>query len=89
VQGFTVTAGACSGGPVSGGAFNPAVGFGLPLMAGEYDSMAIYMFGPMLGAGLAALLFRLTNPNVQTHSLCFYYFLVKRQKKGTRQVVVL
>jgi glycerol uptake facilitator-like aquaporin len=28
VLGFTVVVGACSGGPVSGGAFNPAVGFG-------------------------------------------------------------
>ena len=33
--GFTVTAGACAAGPVSGGAFNPAVGLGLPFMAGE------------------------------------------------------
>ena len=59
--GFTVTAGACSGGPVSGGAFNPAVGFGLPLMAGAYSGMLVYTVGPFAGAALAAGMFYLTN----------------------------
>jgi aquaporin Z len=63
--GFTVTAGACSGGPVSGGAFNPAVGFGLPLIAGAYKSMLIYLTGPFVGAALAAGMFALTSMEVR------------------------
>jgi len=62
--GFTVTAGACSGGPVSGGAFNPAVGFGLPLLAGAYKSILVYMLGPFTGAGLSAGMFYLTSLEV-------------------------
>ena len=61
--GFTVTAGACAGGPVSGGAFNPAVGIGLPLMAADTSfCVPIYMIFPMLGAAAAAGAFYLTNP---------------------------
>lgn len=59
--GFTVVAGACSGGPVSGGAFNPAVGFGLPLCAGEFKFIPVYLGGPLAGAGIAAGFFYLTN----------------------------
>jgi len=66
--GFTVTAGACSGGPISGGAFNPAVGFGLPLCAGEFQFIPLYVFGPLLGAALASFLFYLTNFKVSAHS---------------------
>lgn len=62
--GFTVTAGACSGGPVSGGAFNPAVGFGLNLLATDYAGMWIYSVGPMTGAMFAAGFFYLTNLEV-------------------------
>lgn len=64
--GFTVTAGACSGGPVSGGAFNPAVGFGLNLMSTDYQGMWIYALGPMTGALFAALAFYITNLEVVT-----------------------
>jgi len=60
--GFTVLAGACSGGPVSGGAFNPAVGFGLPLIAGEPEFIPLYFVFPLLGAAAAASMFRVTNP---------------------------
>jgi aquaporin Z len=59
--GFTVTAGACAGGPVSGGAFNPAVGFGLNLVSGDFAGMWIYQVGPYFGAALAAGAFYLTN----------------------------
>jgi len=61
--GFTVTAGACSGGPVSGGAFNPAVGFGLPLLAGDAKFIWVYFAGPLTGAALAVGAFFLCNPN--------------------------
>lgn len=60
--GFTVVAGACSGGPVSGGAFNPAVGFGLPLCAGTPEFIPVYIVFPLLGAAAAVGMFRLTNP---------------------------
>lgn len=62
--GFTVTAGACAVGSVSGGAFNPAVGFGLPIVAGDalYPGVAIYCGATMAGGALAAAAYRLTNP---------------------------
>jgi len=56
--GFVVTAGAASVGPVSGGAFNPAVGC-LPLLHG--GTVWIYWLGPSLGAVAAALLYRLVH----------------------------
>ena len=57
-----MTAGACAGGPVSGGAFNPAVGIGLPLVAADPMGVPIYIICPMLGAAAAAGAFYLTNP---------------------------
>jgi aquaporin Z len=57
--GFTITVGAFAGGPISGGAFNPAVGTGpilLKAMAG-HGSLAnlwIYLIGPLAGGALAA-----------------------------------
>ena len=61
--GFTITVGALAGGPVSGGAFNPAVGIG-PLVwgaligGGSLAHLWLYVVGPLLGGGLAAALFR-------------------------------
>lgn len=61
--GFTLLAIAYVGVPISGGAFNPAVGLG-PLL---YDfenwsthlvSMSIYLFGPMTGGVLAGLVYK-------------------------------
>ena len=62
--GFTVTAGACAVGSISGGAFNPAVGFGLPIVAGDalYPGVTIYCGATMAGGALAAAAYRLTNP---------------------------
>jgi len=65
--GFTVLAGATAVGGLSGGAFNPAVGFGPTLVhvmnhgtvAG--GPMWIYWVGPLLGATIAAVGFRITN----------------------------
>jgi aquaporin Z len=60
--GFTVAAGAVAGGPVSGGAFNPAVGIG-PLVwrafmgGGAPVHLWLYLVGPLLGGGLAAGVF--------------------------------
>ena len=57
--GFTVAAGAWTVGPVSGGAFNPAVGIG-PIMVdslsgpGGFGNLWLYLVGPLIG-GLAAV----------------------------------
>ena len=57
--GFTVAAGAFVVGPISGAAFNPAVGFGGTLGAalfahGGWSDLWIYIAGPLLGATFAA-----------------------------------
>jgi aquaporin Z len=57
--GFTIVVAAFAGGPLSGGAFNPAVGFG-PIVVhtifgdGTLGSLWIYLAGPLLGAVAAA-----------------------------------
>lgn len=62
--GGTVIAAATAGGPISGGAFNPAVGLG-PAIAGLIGGAGlpghcwIYIVGPFLGAAAAAMAFRL------------------------------
>ena len=62
--GFTVTAGAYAAGPVSGGAFNPAVGIG-PIMVdalagdGGFASLWLYIAGPLLGGAAAVPVFKL------------------------------
>lgn len=60
--GSTIVAAAFAGGPVSGGAFNPAVGIG-PTVAnatmggGTWANLWLYIVGPLVGAVLAALVF--------------------------------
>jgi aquaporin Z len=57
--GFAVVIGAFAGGPISGGAFNPAVGFGATLgktlfAGGNFDWFWIYVVGGLLGGAIAA-----------------------------------
>jgi aquaporin Z len=57
--GFSIVIGAFAGGPISWGAFNPAVGFGATLGAalfagGNFDHFWIYVVGPLLGGAIAA-----------------------------------
>ncbi len=64
--GFTVTVGAFAGGPISGGAFNPAVGIGPILMdalagGGPLSNLWIYLVGPLAGGAAAALVFKIQN----------------------------
>jgi len=60
--GFTIVVGAYAGGPLSGGAFNPGVGFG-PLLVhsifadGTLGDLWIYVVGPLIGAAGAAGVF--------------------------------
>jgi len=72
--GFTVLAGAYSVGPISGGGFNPAVGFG-PLIVDAIHNGSdrlrpiwIYWLGPAFGSVLAAVAFRVTNHHKEYRS---------------------
>ena len=67
--GFTIAAAAFAGGPISGGAFNPAVGTG-PIIIhatigdGSRESwlnLWLYWVGPVLGGALAAGVYRLQH----------------------------
>jgi aquaporin Z len=65
--GLTVTAGAYGIGPISGGAFNPAVSIGPSVMgalAGGESVLDIwlYILGPVAGAIAAVPVYRLQNP---------------------------
>lgn len=60
--GFTVVVGAFAGGPISGGAFNPAVGVGPTMVqsmigSGSLAHLWFYIVGPLAGGALAAVVF--------------------------------
>ncbi|HRI07669.1 MAG TPA: aquaporin [Nannocystaceae bacterium] len=64
--GFTVVVAAFAGGPVSGGAFNPAVGLGPALAAVGRAPLGhtwIYAIGPFAGAVIAAVTYRAQHPD--------------------------
>jgi aquaporin Z len=57
--GFTVAAGAFAVGPISGAAFNPAVGIGATVAGalfghGSWSDLWLYVVGPFAGAAIAA-----------------------------------
>lgn len=61
--GFTVMTMAFALGGVSGGAFNPAVAVGITTMSiAKSANLWIYCFGDIAGGALAALVFKLVNP---------------------------
>ena len=60
--GFAVVVAAFVGGPLSGGAFNPAVALGQNLISGSLGNIWIYFVGPLAGGALAAIVFKMTNP---------------------------
>ena len=60
--GFTVVVAAFAGGPISGGAFNPAVGTGPTILhalmgSGTWAHLWLYLVGPFAGGALAAGVF--------------------------------
>lgn len=62
--GFTIVVAAFAGGPVSGGAFNPAVGLGPTIVnallgGGAWAHLWLYLVGPLVGGALAAMVFGL------------------------------
>jgi aquaporin Z len=62
--GFTVLTMAFAFGAVSGGAFNPAVAIGISMLKlTSWNSIWIYLVGCFGGASLAALIFRICNPD--------------------------
>jgi aquaporin Z len=62
--GWTVLSCGIWGGPISGGAFNPADGTGLPWASGENDfEIWVYWLGPLCGAATAAGVYKFLNPD--------------------------
>lgn len=59
--GFALAAGVLLGGPVSGGAGNPARALGPMIVAGTFPVWFFYTIGPLLGGVAAALVFRLVG----------------------------
>ncbi len=59
--GFSLSAGVLLGGPVSGGAGNPARALGPMIVADTFPIWFFYAAGPMIGGVLAALAFRLVG----------------------------
>jgi len=60
--GFTIVVAAFAGGPISGGAFNPAVGTGPNVInalfgGGSWGNVWIYWVGPLIGGALASAVF--------------------------------
>ncbi len=65
--GITVLAAAYSAGPISGGAFNPAVAIGPIIIdtingGNSMNNILIYIIGPFLGGAAASIVFKMTNP---------------------------
>jgi aquaporin Z len=68
--GFTVLAAAYAGGPISGGAFNPAVGLGPiivdTLKGGDsINNLWIYLLGPFAGGAIAGLTYNILGLDVK------------------------
>ena len=61
--GFTVMAGAYAAGPISGGAFNPAVALGITLMGlSKIQGLWMFLVANFSGGALAAIVFKYVNP---------------------------
>ncbi len=55
--GFALAAAVFIGGPVTGGAVNPARALGPMIVAGDLTAFWVYLVGPVVGAALAALVY--------------------------------
>jgi aquaporin Z len=62
--GFTVLAGAYAVGPISGGAFNPAVAVGVTIMGlSAVANIWIFLVANLAGGLVAGLAFKVLNPD--------------------------
>ena len=65
--GMTVMTGAFAVGDISGGAFNPAVALGISILGiSSWANIWIYLLANFAGGILAAVIFQLINPSLQT-----------------------
>jgi len=65
--GMTVMVGAFAAGDISGGAFNPAVAFGICILGiSSWANIWIYLLANFAAGVLAAVIFQLINPPLQT-----------------------
>jgi MIP family channel proteins len=55
--GLTITMDVLLGGPLTGAAMNPARAFGPALFSGAWNNHWVYWIGPLLGGGVAGLLY--------------------------------
>ncbi|CAL9204557.1 unnamed protein product [Musa hybrid cultivar] len=55
--GFIVGANILAAGPFSGGSMNPARSFGPAVVSGDFSGNWVYWVGPLLGGGLAGLIY--------------------------------
>ena len=55
--GLAITMDILAGGAISGAAMNPARALGPAIIGGEWAAHWVYWVGPLVGAGLAALLY--------------------------------
>jgi len=65
--GMTVMTGAFAVGDISGGAFNPAVALGITLLGiSSWNNIWIYLVANFAAGAVAAVIFQLVNPPMQT-----------------------
>src|SRR4030095_2776755 len=65
--GMTVMTGAFAVGDISGGAFNPAVALGICILGiSSWANIWIYLLADFAAAVVAAVIFQLINPSMQT-----------------------
>ena len=65
--GMTVMTGAFAVGDISGGAFNPAVAVGISVLGlSQWSNLWLYLVADFAGAIVAALIFNMINPPLQT-----------------------
>ncbi|PIN25459.1 Aquaporin (major intrinsic protein family) [Handroanthus impetiginosus] len=55
--GLIAGANVLASGPFTGGSMNPACSFGAALIGGSFKNQAVYWVGPLIGAGIAGILY--------------------------------